>query len=200
MKNENGFVLVGALLLLLLLVLIGISATTSSMLELQVSGADRMHTETFFQADAGVQLAARLIEENYAVRDNGGFTNLDGNILQDPDAVIPNNRTIVIDNLTFANNTRAETDRDVPPAPTDTNRDIAFFPDGNPADTAARHTNITVAGLSSYTGGSGINFGAALPTQTVFTIRSQHIGRSQSASGIQALWRHMDGQELPLRL
>ncbi|MDF1615694.1 PilX N-terminal domain-containing pilus assembly protein [Desulfurivibrio dismutans] len=62
--QEGGFVLVGALLIMLVLVLIGISATTSTNLELQIAGVDKSHTETFFHTDGGVEMATMLLEEN----------------------------------------------------------------------------------------------------------------------------------------
>ena len=58
--------LVGALLIMLILVLIGISATTSTNLELQIAGMERAHTETFFRTDAGLEAATLLLEENIA--------------------------------------------------------------------------------------------------------------------------------------
>ncbi len=68
--------------------IIGISATTNTSLELQIAGNDRTHKETFYQADGGSQLAARLVEESLGTP--GGFTALDGdNVLIDP--TNPNN-------------------------------------------------------------------------------------------------------------
>ena len=55
LKNEDGFVLVLALFTMLILTVIGISATTKTALELQVSTSDRVYNRTFYQADAGVQ-------------------------------------------------------------------------------------------------------------------------------------------------
>lgn len=60
-ENESGFVLIGALVILVLLVLVGISATTSTVLELQIAGIDRERKETFYAADANLPMAPRLI-------------------------------------------------------------------------------------------------------------------------------------------
>ncbi|MDR2550397.1 MAG: hypothetical protein LBD10_09400 [Desulfobulbus sp.] len=198
-NNEKGFVLVGALLILTLLVLIGVSATTSSMLELQVSGAERIHSETFFQADSGIQVAVRLIEENLAV--TSGFTSFSSNdILQDPDSVA--NSTIVIDTKTLSSN---GDDR----MPTDTNRDIGYYPNGFDPATATTdlRTNITVSGLrdsiDGFSMGMGMGYegmGRRESGKIVYTIHSQHSGRAQSETNIQAKWRHMIGLELEGRL
>lgn len=196
MKNENGFVLVGALLILLLVVLIGISATTSSILELHISGADRIHTETFFQADSGIQLAALLIEENMAVSDTGGFRALDGAVLRDPDAAENNDRVEVIDpNFWAIAGPRGEA-----PDPRNAGAPvITYRPD--PADAALR-ADITVSGFTETVGGSGQTFGGGYgdgggmaQEQIIFAIRSLYTGKSQSETEIGAVWRHMVGQE-----
>ena len=45
LKNEDGSVLVLALIMLVLLTLIGISATTTSMLETRISGNERVYKQ-----------------------------------------------------------------------------------------------------------------------------------------------------------
>lgn len=59
--SDSGFVLVGALVMLLLLVVVGISATTSTILELQIAGIERIRKETFYAAEANLPMAPRLI-------------------------------------------------------------------------------------------------------------------------------------------
>jgi len=71
MNNEGGFVLVGALLILVLLIVIGIAATTSTFMEIQIAGSDRTHKETFYAADGGTQVASELIEQSISCP--GGF-------------------------------------------------------------------------------------------------------------------------------
>ena len=100
--DESGFVLIGALLILMLLMVIGVSATTNTSLELQIAGNDRTHKETFYQADGGSQLAARLVEESLGTP--GGFTALNvvspgKKVLIDPTDA--NNKTILIEDPTF---------------------------------------------------------------------------------------------------
>jgi Tfp pilus assembly protein PilX len=200
--NDDGYVLVGALLILLLLVLIGISATTSTTLELQIAGNDRIRKETFYRADGGTQLAARLVEENLGAP--GGFTALDANnVLQDP--LTPNNTILISPPFTFSENddaTRNET------SVSDGVRDIAYFPDGyNPLlPNAIPHTNIIMDGVTSTTAGSGLQMlsgyeGKGKGTaggggQILYTIYSQHMGRSQSESVVAVEWRHVIGLEL----
>ncbi len=51
LKTEDGSVMILALALLMLLTLIGISATRTSMIEIQISGAKKTYTEHLFLAE-----------------------------------------------------------------------------------------------------------------------------------------------------
>jgi hypothetical protein len=201
-KNEGGYVLVGALLILLLLVVIGISASTSTSLEIQVAGNDRIRKETFYQADGGTQLAARLVEESFASRPNP-FTALNGNnVLQDP--LSPNNTILIVDTTLWQNNNTARDETSV----SDGARDIAYFPDGyNVAlPNAIPHTNIIMDGVTSLIAGAGLQMLAGYEgkgkgtagggAQILYTIYSQHMGQSQSESVVAVEWRHVIGLEL----
>lgn len=200
LNNEDGFVLVGALLILLLLVLIGVSASTSTNLELQISASDRTRQETFYQADAGTQLAIRLVEESLGTP--GGFVapgvNADG-VLVDP--FNPNNTILIVDPI-------LSQDEGVPPEPSDAVRDAAYYPDGyDPAlPSAVPHTNLTAAGVTMTTEGAGLQMVAGYEGKgkgtaggggnILYTIYSQHVGRAESESVVRVEWRHVIGLEL----
>ena len=62
-KNEQGFVLIVSLLMLVVLMIIGIAATTTTTIDLQISGNDKVSKQTFYQAEAGTQLGAELVED-----------------------------------------------------------------------------------------------------------------------------------------
>lgn len=198
LNNEGGFVLVGALLILLLLVLIGISASTSTTLELQIAASDRTRKETFYQADAGTQVAVRLVEESLGTP--GGFTAVDADgVLVDP---FNRNNTMLIVDPTLSD------DEGVPVEPSDAVRDAAYFPEGyDPAaPNAVPHTNITVAGVTGTTAGAGLQMTAGYEGKgkgtaggggnTLFTIFSQHVGRADSQSVVRVEWRHVIGLQL----
>lgn len=51
LKTQDGSVMILALALLMLLTLIGISATRTSMIEIQIAGAKKTHTEHLFLAE-----------------------------------------------------------------------------------------------------------------------------------------------------
>lgn len=206
-NNEEGFVLVGAVLILMLLIVIGIIATTNTSLELQIAGNDRVHKETFYQADGGTQLIGRILEESIGASGPFSSTSIDAttNQLKDPTLTQPVTDIVIFDTNLAANGAnRDENDfYATPPA-----RDIAFYPGGynavNPDDSP--HTNIIVDGNTGTTAGFGLQMMAGAAglgraaasggTQILFTMYSQHIGRSNSESVIGVQYRHIVGQEL----
>ncbi len=64
LKNDDGSVLVLALLMLVLLTLLGISASTTSSIEIQISGNDKVYKENLYMAEAGAMEAAQELENN----------------------------------------------------------------------------------------------------------------------------------------
>jgi len=203
MDNEGGYVLIGVLLILVLLLVIGISSTTNTSLELQIATNDRIHKETFYQADGGTQLAVRLVEESLGT--SSPFTALDANgILIDP--VSPNNTILIVDNSLWDNvGSRNETNI------FDDNilgggRDVAYFPNGYDPTNFNPHTNIIVDGVTSTVAGAGLQMLAGYEGkgkgtaggggQILYTIYSQHMGKTQSESVVKVEWRHVIGLEL----
>jgi hypothetical protein len=82
-KYEEGSVLVIALLMLALLTVVGIAATTTSRIELQISGNNRFHKQALYHADSGVYTAPKLVSAciddaaEQAIT-SGGYTPDDG--------------------------------------------------------------------------------------------------------------------------
>jgi hypothetical protein len=72
-KNEDGSVLIVALLILVLLTIIGISATTTTNIELQIAGNEKFHKIAFYHADSGVYTTPKLIS---ACIDSGAEVNI----------------------------------------------------------------------------------------------------------------------------
>lgn len=64
-ENEDGSALVIALVMLVLLTLIGISASTTSEIELKISGNDKLHKMAFYTAESGWQVGANWLDSNY---------------------------------------------------------------------------------------------------------------------------------------
>ena len=61
-SNEDGSVLVLALLMLAFLSLLGVSSTTTSTIEIQIAGNDRNFKQNFYKAEAGAMEAAQRLE------------------------------------------------------------------------------------------------------------------------------------------
>jgi len=64
LKNEDGTILVISLIVLALASMIGIAATMTASIELQISGNDMHYAENFYRAEAAVMAGASAIEES----------------------------------------------------------------------------------------------------------------------------------------
>lgn len=192
-QNEEGFLLVITMLILVVLSLIGLSATNLSRVELQIAGNDRLHKETFYQADGGTEVGANLLEENIACP--AGFSG------SAPKAI--GLAEIVADLKFWANETEPTS-----AYPSDTIRHIRFIADGTApiaGDNTKPHTNIHFFGNSSLSTGNAIQMiagyegtGYSAATgggQLVTNVDSQHRGISNSLTNIRVLWRHIIGHE-----
>lgn len=62
--NERGVVLVTALMVMALLTVVGMAALNTSDTELQISGNQRVSTQAFYLAEAGIQHAVGIYEKN----------------------------------------------------------------------------------------------------------------------------------------
>jgi len=64
LKNDDGSVLVLALVMLVLLTLLGISASRTSSIEIQISGNDMIYKQNLYMAEAGAMEAVQELENN----------------------------------------------------------------------------------------------------------------------------------------
>ncbi len=188
-KQENGSIIVIALVILMMMTVIGISLTTTASIELQIAGNDKLHKGAFYQADGGLEIAAEMVEQNIGCM--SGFTANDGD-----DAVIGDDAdsAVRVDNLAFWQKVDAT-------VPSDANRDF-YFPNNYGS---SAHTNITIGGNSSYSKGSAIQMvsgyegkgkgAGAGGSYIMYDVFAQHVGPSNSESIVQVQWRHVIGQE-----
>jgi hypothetical protein len=71
LKNEKGSALVLALLVLVLLTLMGISATTTSTVGIQMAGSEKFYEMAFYSAESGWQRALNWLDGQFpGVTDN----------------------------------------------------------------------------------------------------------------------------------
>jgi hypothetical protein len=68
LKNEDGTVLIIALMMLVMLTVIGISASNISNIEIQIAGNDKFYKRAFYAADGGSEIGAELIEKTLETR------------------------------------------------------------------------------------------------------------------------------------
>jgi len=74
-RKERGSVLVITMLILVLTTLIGISAMTSSNIEIQIAQNEKRHKTVFYAADAGIQVGRAVLNDLKAA-DSGNWDNL----------------------------------------------------------------------------------------------------------------------------
>lgn len=183
-NNESGFVLVASLLILVILVIIGVAATNTSTIELQIAGNEKVHKQTFYQADGGAELGSRLTFENAMCINSEGFAE------DSLGAGVKTIGEIQVEDLSFA----APAGTGSPPDPSDSVRDASF-----PNDDTQPHTNLSIAGNTQATAGSGLQMvagyegmgkgSAAGGTHVLYEIFSQHIGVNNSESVVALQWR-----------
>ncbi len=75
LTNDRGSVLIIALLVLVLLTIIGISATTTTTTDIQIASNEKVHSMTFYAADAGIEVGRALLND-LKTADSGNWDNL----------------------------------------------------------------------------------------------------------------------------
>lgn len=202
-NNEEGFVLIVALMIMVVLTIIGIAATFNTTTEVQIAGNDRIHKETFYDADGGTEFSAEVLEQNIACldfADNGqGSQDLDGNsITIDGHIAVRNASLVMWQNVMGTWKGTGVT------YPSDLSRDLWYPP---AYAVGAPHTNLTVEGIADLTPGTSIlqnagylGLGRSFASGGVtldYEIFSQHLGQSNSESRIRVEWKHVVGREDP---
>ncbi|MEE9554436.1 MAG: PilX N-terminal domain-containing pilus assembly protein [candidate division Zixibacteria bacterium] len=71
-KSESGIVMIVCMILLLMLAIIGAASLTTSNTEMEISGNEKYTTAAFYLADAGVEKALAVLQDDVTWRD--GFT------------------------------------------------------------------------------------------------------------------------------
>jgi Tfp pilus assembly protein PilX len=75
LTSEDGSVMIVALALLMLLTLIGISATTTSMIEIQIAGAKKTHTDHLFLAEGAAMQCVQTMQNDPDLLTNTTYVN-----------------------------------------------------------------------------------------------------------------------------
>jgi len=168
-KNEEGFVLITALMMLVILMIIGIAATTTTTVELQITGNDKAAKQTFYQAEAGTQIATQLVDDCV-------FFGLSSNDVG----------AVHINNLNLCQNTAVNW-----------SSVDAYLPNNTTASAVPR-TDLVFGGVTELLSGSAIQMAAGYEGKgkaagsggavRKFDIRSHRIGRNNSDSTVRINW------------
>jgi hypothetical protein len=200
-KDEGGFILIWALLLMVVLLILGVSGIGTSIFESLMTANDALHKQSFYQSDGGTQTAGMLIEENVSCP--GGFRPskssttalIEGNILVSSLSLWRNDGTI-------STSTAGHTG-----LPTDALRDAYYFYNAaDPTGTTLQRTNIRAGGEStgapgsSYIMGSGYEGGPgkslAKGGGTInYDTYAKYINARSSQSTVEIIWQHVVGFE-----
>jgi len=192
LNNQRGSALIVALLMLVVLTLLGISSTTTSTVELQISGNDKLYKRSFFAADGGTAAGSELIEQNIEERNWTDYSTR-GNIG-------------IIEGDLYLNR---DTDAGIDPIPSDTNQDAVIplsaivDPTASPfvLDTSVPHTNLKVVGNSQLSTGSAVQLAAGYEGKgkgaggggawIIFDVRAQHRDVRDTSVMVRLGWRHV---------
>ena len=205
--NEEGFVLVVSLSLLVVLTLIGIAATRTAIVEMQISGNDKVANMSFYKADGGTEAAILMTEENLSCPT--GFSGVITN--NDPNTFL-RYQGIEVADLRFAyDQTAGDIPTNLAGVPTlqdfstDNARSMRIPMDPINSNDTDPHTNLTVFGITQLSPGSAIQMsagyegkghgaagGGAFIAENVY---SRHLGLVNSQAYLQMEWRHVIGQE-----
>lgn len=194
LDNQRGSALIVALLMLVVLTLLGISATTTTTVELQISGNDKLYKRSFLAADGGTAAGSELVEQSIEDRDwtddstrgNVGILNGDFYLNRDTDAGIdpipsddPANRDAVIPLSAIVDLTANPfvVDKDVP------------------------HTNLKIVGNSQLSSGSAVQLASGYEGKgkgaggggawIIYDIRAQHRDVRDTSVMVRLGWRHV---------
>jgi hypothetical protein len=172
-NNEEGSVIVVALLLLVVVTIMGIAATTTSNIEIQIAGNEKFHKIALYHADSGVYTAPKLIsacidtdaEQTVA---SGSYTPDDGTFFREV--------------MGFDAHDPAT--------------DVQFILAGFSADVDVNRTGqeyLAGGGAAFGSGAEGIGVGSAGGVAVLYEIRSLGTGPSASRCTVRAVYRKVLG-------
>ena len=92
-NSEDGFVLVTALLIMVVLTILGMAATNTAIIEMQIGANDRDNKQNFYEAEGSVMETAQRLENELADNlkaktldiDNDGVGDADGGLVNKDD-------------------------------------------------------------------------------------------------------------------
>lgn len=162
-SDEQGFVLITAMVILVVLSIIGIATTRTANIELLIAGNDRRVKHAFYKADGGTEAGIEILEQNFSCANGfstaAGFDNDDAGTFFSIAGVDIFDAKFATDDAIrdLAGGTAGLSVTDIP---SDSVRSIRI-PD-NPANRVDTeyHTNVAIYGRSGFSEGSAIQMAA----------------------------------------
>jgi hypothetical protein len=173
LNNEEGSMMVIALLVLVILTLIGVTTATTARVEVQIAGNERFHKIAFHLADSGTMVAPKVIS---TCLESASEENLTG-------------VTYLGTSGTFYRELMGYT-------PHDADRDLRFPLSGYTVDVDVRRigqVNLAGRGSEFASGAEGVGVGSTGGVAILYEIDSQAPGPSASLSNVSAIYRKIVG-------
>ena len=174
--NEDGSVLVAAVLFMIILTLIGMAAMNTSTVEQQIAANDKSKKIAFHVADSGVyavpKLIAACISAETQVAVVGDITYLNHNEIPDPNSDFYEQITDQV--------------------PYDNAKDVRINIDGNRVEVDVERTGTVIlagGGAEFGTGAEGLGYNSSGSRALLFRQDSFGVGPQNSASNIIAPYR-----------
>lgn len=175
--QEQGFVLITVLMVMLLLVVIGLMATSTSTLEMQVAGMDKFHEQAFAAGDSGIYVAPKVIGRALAemgVPDNPNFSTI---------------APWLYDEIIGATD---------PPAPAAVPETALAFSLGSAIRVdidiqRLGQENLAGSGAEFGAGAAGVGAGVTGGVQVLYSLDALGIGLQRTSSNIVAVYRRIPG-------
>jgi len=191
-QDEQGFVLVLALMVMIALTLIGLMATNNTIIEKLIANNDKVHRKIFYDAEGGASLGSELLEQSFSCL--AGF----------PDAT-PGDTNLQVNDLQLWDNPAMDSATILAKLNDPVNQNDASFsyaaelllPSGVNYLYFGGETNVLPGGaLEMAAGYEGKGKSAAQGgVAKIFDIYSQSRGMQGSESIILLGWRHLVGTE-----
>jgi len=175
LDNQKGSVINVALLILILIFLVGIGLHKISRTDIKIATNLKTQTTTFYEAEAALEAASEVLEQNIACPTGfddtatatdglpGGWENIEGVVVvtdlafwrNDPDDVDdPQNYP------NFANALANPTNTSLADDISETFKIHAFYPTDYDGSEDMEHTNISIGGVTRFSTGSAIQMAA----------------------------------------
>lgn len=185
LKNEKGSILFISMFILMLVTIIGIAATTTTDIEVNIGGNEKRQKQAFYAAEGGAETAIELVEQNI---EEAGFDEAGTDGEGQPYFEVGNVRGPLLDFY-----------RNDPPNADSLGSPEAFFPKGYTGNEP--HTNINVGGMVGIGTGGAIQAAAGYEGKgkssagggsfRLYDIYSEHKGERNSEARIRVQWKHV---------